>query len=183
MVNKQQQHYQKDHTDIFESLRKFLTCQSIVSLKVPPCQSSLWKCLLLIDCLSYSSPLSIVSSKVPPLSIDCLSKNSPLSINCLSKSAPLSIISPKVNPCWLTVFSKSVLSSIKQKKVRAKSVEYENSKRNILVFKWSSLTLNYIPFNFHLAFVRCCKASSFFFFHQKCGFWFLDVISCLMTIY
>ena len=109
------------------------------------------------DCLSESFPLSIVSLKVSPLSIDCFSHSSP--------SVPLSIDSPKVTPRqsslrkWITVdwlyIPKVSPHLLSNKEVRAESVEYEISKRNIPVFKWRSLNLNYIPFDFQLAFVRC----------------------------
>ena len=65
-------------------------------------------------CLSESSPLPIVSPKVPP----CWIIGSPkvtYSLSSLQK-APLSIVSPKMEPCWLTAYSKSIPSSIKQQR-------------------------------------------------------------------
>ena len=47
---------------------------------------------------------------------------------------------------------------LSSKEVCAESVEYESSKRNIPVYKSSSLTLNYILFNIQLAFMLCYQA-------------------------
>ena len=164
MVNKQQRHRQKDLTGIVESLQKCPPCQLIVSLKVPPCQLSLQKC--------------------PP----CWLIVSPKVTHCLLSlwKCPhcRSIVSPKVNPCWLTVYSKSVPLSIKQQRSTCRKCKIENIKRKITVFEWSSLNFNYLPLHIYLlAFVQVLSSRFFPFFHHKCDFWFLDVISRLTTIY
>ena len=167
-------------------------CRLIVSLKMPPCQLSLQKCLLVCWLSLWKRPSSIVSLKLTPLLIDCLSESDslliispkvpPLPINRFSESesllsAPLSIVSLKINPCWLTVYSKNVPLSIKQQRSACRKCRiWEQQKEdNSIWMKQSEFQL--YTFNFKLAFVRCCQAGFFIFFIRSVVFdfqmWYL----------
>ena len=159
------------HTSIVESLPK---CSFVDWL-------SLWKCPL-VNHLSESAPLvDWLSLQKFPL-VNCLSKSAPLVdwlplqnwrvVYRLSESAPfLSIVSPKINPCRLTVYSRSVPSSIKQQRSMCRKYRiWEQQKEHTSIqIKQSDFELYTFQSSTSIH-ALCCRASFFFFWSEV---WFL----------